>query len=363
MHSKSLVSRVPLAVVAAALVVLVAAASRAEIIEQVLVKINGDILTKTELEARQVAALRQRGQQQLSDQDLRKAVADITPQVLVDTIDEYLLLQRGRELGYRLGDEQFKSIVDNIKKENKIETEEQFQAALKQENMTLADLRRQLERQMIITRVQQAEVLGRISVSEDEAKAYYEAHKNEFTTPSSMMIREILVAVPNDPKGLNVGRDEEAKAKAEALRARVLKGENFEKVASEASDSSSKSNGGLVGPISKEDLAPALRQVFDQLKVGEISPVVRTQGGYQFFKLESMTETKVLPLAQVRDQIADKVANEKRGAEFEKYLEKLRSQAIIEWKNPELKKLYDERVAELAKQATPAQAAPKAKGH
>ena len=71
-----------------------------------------------------------------------------------------LLVQRGKELGYTLSDEQFKSVLDNIKKDNKIETDEQFQAALKQENMTLADLRRNLERQMIVSRVQQNEVLG-----------------------------------------------------------------------------------------------------------------------------------------------------------------------------------------------------------
>ena len=54
-----------------------------------------------------------------------------------------LLVQRGKELGYTLSDEQFNSIVDNIKKENKIENDEQFQAALKQEGMTMADLRAQ----------------------------------------------------------------------------------------------------------------------------------------------------------------------------------------------------------------------------
>ena len=48
-----------------------------------------------------------------------------------------------------MSDEQFKSVLDNIKKENKIENDEQLQAALKQENMTLTDLRRNLERTMI----------------------------------------------------------------------------------------------------------------------------------------------------------------------------------------------------------------------
>ena len=74
-----------------------------------------------------------------------------------------LVVQRGKELGYTLGDEQFKSVLDSIKKENKIENEEQFQAALKQEDMTLADLRRNLERQMIVQRVQQNEVVGKVA--------------------------------------------------------------------------------------------------------------------------------------------------------------------------------------------------------
>ena len=64
----------------------------------------------------------------------------------MDAVDELLLLQRGKELGYTMTDEQFKSIVENIKKENKLEDEAQFEAALKQEGMTMADLRKQLER-------------------------------------------------------------------------------------------------------------------------------------------------------------------------------------------------------------------------
>ena len=63
-----------------------------------------------------------------------------------------------RSSATRSSDEQFKSVVDNIRKENKIETDEQFQAALKSENLTMADLRRNLERTMIYQRVQQNEV-------------------------------------------------------------------------------------------------------------------------------------------------------------------------------------------------------------
>src|SRR5688572_15697321 len=99
-------------------------AAQAEIIEQVLVKVNGEIFTKTDLETRQVQALRQTLGQQVdlrnavTDAQLRKALDEVTPQLVVDVVDEMLVLQRGRELGYKLSDEQFTSVVENIKKEN-----------------------------------------------------------------------------------------------------------------------------------------------------------------------------------------------------------------------------------------------------
>src|SRR3954469_1118306 len=128
--------------VLAMLSLLAAVSVRAEIIEQILVKVNGEIFTKTDLEQRQIATLRQKGQQidlksDPSNQQLRKALDEITPAIMVDAIDEMLIVQRGKELGYKLADDQFKGVIDNIKKENKIESEEAFQAALKAENMTL----------------------------------------------------------------------------------------------------------------------------------------------------------------------------------------------------------------------------------
>jgi len=335
-------------VILLAVVVLATVTARAEIIERVLVKVNGDILTQTDLEARQSAALRQRRENPsaMSNAELTKALAEITPGVLVDTVDELLLLQRGKELGYKLTDDRFKEILANIKKENKIESEEQFQAALKSEGLTMADLRKQLEKSMIVQQVQGNEVWSRISITEAEAKAYYEAHRNEFLTPATMMLREVLVTVPvGKGQTFSVGLDEASKTKAKALQARAKAGENFEKLVAEASDAPSKGNGGLIGPISLPDLEPSLRQMFEPLKQGDITPVVRTSSGYQFFKVETLNAAAVLPWEQAREEIGNRVAQTKQQAEFAKYMVKLRAQAVIEWKNAELKRMYDEQVA------------------
>ncbi|MGE3957876.1 MAG: peptidyl-prolyl cis-trans isomerase [Vicinamibacterales bacterium] len=325
-------------------VVSAAPAIRGEIIEQIIVKVNGEIMTKTELENRQITALRQSGQQidaRTDDEQLKKLLDQVTPQLLVSAIDEMLLVQRGRELGYRMGDEQFTSVLDSIKKDNKIESDEQFQAALKAENMTLSDLRRSLERQMIISRVQQNEVMSKIAVNDEEAREYYDSHKAEFTSPKTITLREIFINVPSDGQSVSVGLDEAARSRISTIRQRALDGENYEKLAAELSDSPSKANSGLIGPLSMSDLSPELQRLLDSMKPGDITQPLRGARGYQILKLESSTAADTKSFEEAREEISNKVFTDKRREEFEKYLVKLRAQAIIEWKNADVKKAYD----------------------
>jgi peptidyl-prolyl cis-trans isomerase SurA len=260
-------------------------------------------------------------------------------------VDELLILQRGHELGYKLDDAQYANIVQQIRKDNKLDDDEKFQSALKQEGMTEADLRRSLEKQMIISRVQGQEVMQKVGITEEEARKYHASHLKDFTTPGTVTIREILVRVATDSKGVNVGADEDAKAKAEAARKRVLAGEAFEQVAAEVSSSASRANGGLVGPLNINELTPGFKQMLDGMKVGDVSEVIRGQGGYQVVKLDNRTDDKVMTAEEARDKIADALYEEKRVGELKRYLAKLRAQAIIEWKNDEIRKAWETRMA------------------
>ena len=330
------------------LAALFAVPTRAQVIQQVLVNVNGDILTKTEFEERQVAILRSRPELAKVTPDspeLRSAIAEVTPQLILEAVDELLLIQRGRELGLTLGDEQFTSIVNNIKKSNNIEDEEQFQAALKQEGMTMVDLRRALERQMLASEAQRRDVVDKISITEAESRAYYDAHAQEFTTPSEVSLREILIDVPVSDRGVNVAEDDASKAEAEEIRKRLLAGEPFARLAADASDAPSKANGGLIGPIKREELAEPLQAQLDRMKVGEITEVMRTARGYQILKLETRTETRIRAFDDARNDIGNKVGEEKMAGERLKYLERLRSQATIVWRNDELKKAYEQALA------------------
>jgi len=329
---------------------------RAQIIERVLVKVNGDIFTQTELEERQTAAIRARmgvdfkPEMVSNNEELKKAVDDVTPQLLVDAIDELLLLQMGKEKGYRLSDEQFKGWLDNLRKEQNLGDDQKFQAALKQEGMTVEDLRKNVEKQFLVGQVQRDEVGSKLSITEEEARQYYLTHKNDFVEPATVTLREILIEVPSTTKGgqstISVAQQDEAEAKAAALRTRLLAGEDFAKVAGEASSAPSKANGGLIGPINLVEVSVSLQELIGKMKPGEITQPIRTNKGVQILKLETIKPSTIRPFESVRDLVADKVHDARQQTEVRKFLARMRGQAIIEWKNDELKKMYEKQVAQ-----------------
>jgi peptidyl-prolyl cis-trans isomerase SurA len=351
----SRVARVTLVAVLAALVVPL----RAEIIEQVLVKVNGDIITKTELEGRQIAAIRQRMSQDVSAESLKnsdqlkKLVAEVTPRILVEAIDEMLMVQLAKERGYRLRDEQFREWLGALRKEQNLEDDAKFQAALKQEGMTVDDLRKNVERQFMISQVQREEVGSKLTITEEEARQYYTSHQQEFATQSNVTLREILVEIPTATQGgqagINVAQDDEARVRAIAIRGRILAGEDFGKLASEVSSAPSKSTGGLIGPINVSELSESLQNLLKTMKPGQVTPPARVAKGYQILKLETIKEASVQPFEDVQDLVSERVHTDRQRQEIRKFLARVRGQAIIEWKNAELKKAYDQLIAENAK--------------
>jgi parvulin-like peptidyl-prolyl isomerase len=217
--------------------------------------------------------------------------------------------------------------------------------------MTEADLRRDIERNMLINQVQNVEVTQKLAVTDEEARAYYEAHRTEFTTPSEVMLREILIEVPATSRGINAAQDDEAKAKAEEIRQRLIKGEPFPRLAAEVSASPSKANGGLIGPIHMDELAPQLQELLNKLKVGDVADVIRTTRGYQVLKLESRTEMKNRSFEEARNDIGRRVIESKSRSAMQAYLDELRGQANIDFRNAELKRAYDQALAKRQKAA------------
>jgi Parvulin-like peptidyl-prolyl isomerase len=201
--------------------------------------------------------------------------------------------------------------------------------------------------------VQQREVLGHLQMTEEELRQYYDKHTDEFVVPPTVTLRELLIAVPAPAGQANMfspALDDASKEKANALRERAVQGEDFAKLVAEASESPTKANGGLIGPINVTELATGIRDVIEKMQANEITPPFRTTRGYQLYKLESRTTAIPQPFDAVKDAIGQKVGETRLDAETQKYLSNLRAQAIIEWKRDDLRAIYEKRLAERVKQ-------------
>lgn len=318
------------------------------IVERVLVRVNGEILTQSQLTNRQISALRD-SDRPVADGTLEARITEITPQILVKAVDDLLLVQQGRELGFTFTQEQFQSAIDNIKSRNKLDDAALAQA-LAQEGLTMEELRQNLESQFFIQGVQQREIGPSMTITLEEQRQYYKRNSQEFMTPLTVTIRELLVNVATTNQSgkevFSVADDNAARAKIDGLRAKAVAGEDFAAMITANSDSATKANGGLIGPVNVEDLSPTLKETLDALQPGGISEPLRTARGYQVFKLEQRSVPALRPFDEVRREIETSIRNERIVPETQKMLARLRTQAVIEWKDDALKQIYEKRVAE-----------------
>lgn len=326
------------------------ASAKGTVIQRIIVKVNGEIFTQTDLESRQVDALKEQNKQVKSTQDLQsdavlsKALDDLTPNILLDAIDELLLVQRGRELGATFSEANFQDSLDRIKKGNNF-TDETLKQALAQSGLTMNELRQRLERQSLVRYVTQNEVMRNMHLTEEETRQYYKAHPEQFQKPATVMLRELFVEVPVSSKGgqpvFNAAEADAAKAKIDAARERATKGEDFAKIVAEVSDAGSKANGGLVGPVVITELSEALTKVLTPLKPGEITEPIRVAKGWMMFKLESRSEQTIEAFDKVKEDVMQKIYEERIDGETKKHIEKLRAQALIEWKDEGYRLMYE----------------------
>jgi peptidyl-prolyl cis-trans isomerase SurA len=322
-----------------------AAAPKTMFVERVLVRVNGEIFTQSQLTNRQIETLQE---MQRGPEKLDASIAEVTPRLLVEAVEELLLVQRGRELGVRFSDEQFKTAVDNIKRDNKLD-DAGLKAGLAQAGLTLDLLRERLEKQYLVNAVQSREIGPSLTITVEEMRQFYEKNKATFMTPLTVTLRELMVAVPtitvSGKETFSAADDAAAKEKIEGLRARAIAGTPFTTLISEASDSTTKATGGLIGPINAEDLNAALKDGLTLLPAGGVTVAFRAPRGYQIFQLENRSSPAQRPFDSVRGQIEQTLREQRILPETEKLLTRLRAQAVIEWKDESFKKIYEQAVA------------------
>src|SRR3954464_1139016 len=164
--------------VAAALPLAFAADVR--IVEEIAAKVNGDIITRGELDSQKRDLERSLRGEGLAGQKLQDALKEYTSNALRDQIDQLLLVQKAKDLNINVDPEVTREMAD-IQVRAKIADPDKFKAYIQEQTgMSYEDYRDKLKRQMLSQRVIGQEVGYRINIPEADKRKYYEEHKSDF---------------------------------------------------------------------------------------------------------------------------------------------------------------------------------------
>ncbi len=316
-----IVAGVLLAVLAA---VAGAPAVRGEVVEEIVAKVNDDIITRSDLQEAEQDILAEL-YRQYTGKDLDEHVKTAKASLLLTLIDRKILLHRAQRLFDmdKMGD----NLLASFKEDRKIKTDEELRKMLDQEHMTLAELKKKLIEWTAPDQVLGYEVKDRVVVSDKEVDAYYAAHQDEAKVPAVATLREIVLLADPDKK-------ESRRAEAEKVRERAAApGADFEAIAREVSDAGTRSSGGLISEVKRGELATQLENLVFSVPPGEVSPVLEMPYGFHIIKVESRTDDRVRSLEEMRGDIKQKLYREKFEQTYNDFLKRARKEAEI-WVSP-----------------------------
>jgi len=304
-----------------------AEAPNIRVIEEIVAKVNNDIITRGELERTRLqleAELRQKG---LSGPELAAEVQKHQADALRDQIDQLLLVQRAKDMNINVDPDVTRRMAE-IQVESKITDPDKFHEWVRQQSggQSFEDVRQQMKNQISTQRVIGQEVGSKISVPTPELQKYYDEHKAEFVRQEMVFLREILIA-PTDKTPASWAA---AEKKAKDIQARARKGEKFSALARDYSAAESAKNDGELPPYKKGDMRKELEDLVFKQNKGYVTDLLKTDNGYVFFKVEERYAPGQASLEDVKNEIMERLYTPRMQPALRAYLTKLREDAFLE---------------------------------
>jgi len=314
--------RYPWVLLSAALIAAEVAA--AETVERIVAKVNGQIITLSQLEQEVSTTLERLGPAPTPEEE-QVRLEQLRPETLNRMIDNILVLQVAEERGLRVPARFFEEWKEKVMEQMKLTSEEEFVRQVELQGTSVEVIRKQFEESLLLQEVRRMEVDSKVSVSEPEIGERYREHVAEYTEPAKVRLREIVVK-------FDATTEVDQGQKARRLLQEIRQGADFAEVARMHSESSSREAGGDLGFFERGELTDALEKAAFALSPGEVSDVIRMESAFYVIRVEEKVDEKVKTLEEVRSEVADAIFQEKMNAQLEKYIQQLRERAIIEVK-------------------------------
>jgi peptidyl-prolyl cis-trans isomerase SurA len=300
------------------------------VLEEIVAKVNGDIVTRGEIERtrRQIEA-DLRSSQNLTGVRLQTAVQERDKDILRERIDQLLLVQKGKELAVNVDSELSRYMADLQRKFN-IADPDKFQAFVKEQTgLPYEDYRAEQKNAMVTQRVIRDQVGRSINVPREEMQKYYADHKTEFVRQERLFLRQIIIST----EGKNTEGVAAAEKKAKDLAARAKKGEKFPELARDNSDNpTTAQQGGDMGTWQKGQLRKEIEEMIWDKPRGYVTDPIKVQEGFMILKVDEHQKEGLAAYEEVEPEIQDKFYGQQFQPKIRDFLTKLRQDAFLEIK-------------------------------
>ena len=298
-----------------------------KVVEEIIARVNNEIITRSEYDKALATAdeeVRQDCGAKCTPEQLQAALEDRKKNTLRDLIDQSLLAQRGKDMGISVETDVVKQL-DQIRIGNKLGSLDELEKAVTSQGLNWEDFKNNIRNHILTQKVVSQEVGSHISIGESDALRYYDEHKAGFVRPEQVALREIIV----NTEGKKDAELPDLKKKAETALKRVKDGEDFGEIAKRLSDGSTKDQGGYIGTFKRGELAKQLEDTVFKMKRNELTDVLETKQGYLVMQVLEHYDEGEQSFDKVKNEIMDKLYNEKLEPAAREYLKTLREQSYV----------------------------------
>jgi peptidyl-prolyl cis-trans isomerase SurA len=295
--------------------------SGSTIVDRILVKVNDEIITQSELDVA-IAEIRPQLEARYSGEELEAAFREVEEDLLNNLIEEKLIYQKAVELDFLSQlEKQVTAEIQSVMKNNNLKDTDELEMALARDGTSMREFREHVERHVAIRELAGAFIGSRINLLTPEIERYYKNNINDYTAPEEVTLSEIVISTADGV--------ENARNRAEDIYRRLQQGESFATLASQFSQGLTANKGGDIGTYNLEKLNPTRVNVAG-LAEGEVSQPLRLEDSYVIYRVDVRKEKSVKPLEEVRYQIMDILYQQKWGPEYDRWMTQLKEAAYIQ---------------------------------
>jgi peptidyl-prolyl cis-trans isomerase SurA len=307
-----------------------AVAADVRVVEEIAAKVNGDIITRGELDQQKRDLERSLRGEGLTGPKLQDELKTFTANALRDQIDQLLLVQKGKDLNISVDPEVTRELAD-IQVRAKISDPDKFRVYIQEQTgMSLEDYKDRLKRQMLSQRVIGQEVGYRMNFPENELRKYYDEHKADYVRKEQVFLSQILIST----EGKTPEQVAAAEKKAKDVVARARKGEKFSDLVRENSDDPETSRtGGSLPPYGRGIMPKNMEDVVFKEKKGYVTDPFKVPQGFVILRIDERFEAGQASFEEVRNEINETMAKPKMEPKIREFLTRLRTEAFLEIKD------------------------------